>query len=110
QMIAYTSQLAHIVSSSFVKNPRAGEHAGFSSGSFRDMTRVAKLNPDMWTELFLDNRDNLISQIEILEEHISEYKTALKENNAEKLNNLLAEGVKMKELAENNRKERRKND
>ena len=53
--IAFTSQLAHVVSNAYIKSPTAQEHMGFSAGSYKDLTRVAKLNEDMWTELFLEN-------------------------------------------------------
>jgi prephenate dehydrogenase len=108
KMISYTSQLAHIVSSAYVKNNRSSEHAGFSAGSFRDLTRVAKLNPDMWTELFLDNKDYLASDIEFLIERLTEYRDAVKDGDADRLRSLLAEGVEKKEQAENARKERLK--
>ncbi len=104
KMIAYTSQLAHIVSSSYIKNPLSALHVGYSAGSFRDMTRVAKLNPDMWTELFLENRDNLVEQIDILQQHIAEYRQAIADNDSITLNKLLTDGVIMKEGAENARK------
>lgn len=109
-LIAYTSQLAHIISSAYVKSPLSGEHLGFSAGSFRDLTRVAKLNPDMWTELFLANRDNLINEIEILQMHIEQYRAALCDNDGAKLKELLKEGVEKKEAAENLRKEKNRND
>ena len=62
--IAFTSQLAHVVSNAYIKSPVATEHAGFSAGSYKDLTRVAKLNEDMWTELFLENSDNLVREID----------------------------------------------
>ncbi|MBR4800481.1 MAG: prephenate dehydrogenase [Clostridia bacterium] len=108
EMIAYTSQLAHIVSSSYVKNGHSNEHAGFSAGSFRDLTRVAKLNPDMWTELFLENRDNLVGDIDEIIKHLIEYRDAIASGDEEGLKVLLADGVRQKEAAENARKERLK--
>lgn len=106
EMIAYTSQLAHIVSSAYIKNTHSSEHAGFSAGSFRDLTRVAKLNPDMWTELFLNNKDFLIKDIDNLIFHLTEYRDAIEDGNSDRLKRLLAEGVEKKELAEAARKER----
>lgn len=110
KMIAYTSQLAHIVSSSYIKNPLSEKYAGFSAGSFRDMTRVARLNPDMWTELFMENRDNLTAAIEDLQTHLSEYKNALTSGDYNRLHSLLAEGAKAKAAADKLLRERRKND
>ncbi|MEG2450814.1 MAG: prephenate dehydrogenase [Clostridia bacterium] len=108
KMISYTSQLAHIVSSSYIKNSKSHCHAGFSAGSFRDMTRVAKLNPQLWTELFMENRDNLIGDIDELVLRLQEYREALNCQDQARLCDLLADGVKQKEEAENARKERLK--
>ena len=102
RIIAYTSQLAHVVSSSYVKSPDALKRRGFSAGSFKDMTRVARLDENVWTELFLDNKDYLINQIEILMTHINEYLEALKSNNAERLKALLKDGREKKLLAGGN--------
>jgi prephenate dehydrogenase len=100
EMIAYTSQLAHVISVSYVKNPLSEDHRGFSAGSFQDMTRVARLNPRTWTELLLENRDNVILEIEVLEKNIADIKSALVSNDAALLNQLLTEGVRMKEVTD----------
>jgi prephenate dehydrogenase len=97
ELIAFTSQLAHVVSSAYIKSPTARLHQGFSAGSYRDMTRVAWLNPAMWAELFLDNRDNLIHELDILIEHLNEYKEALRGGDRETLLRLLEEGKARKE-------------
>lgn len=101
RMIAYTSQLAHVVSNAYVKSPRAQTHKGFSAGSYRDLTRVARLNPDMWTELFLDNRDALVTEIDTLIDNLKVYSEALKNGDAEALRSALAEGCALKISAEN---------
>ena len=95
--IAFTSQLAHLVSNAYVKSPTALEHHGFSAGSYRDMTRVAWLNAPMWTELFLDNRDNLLRELDLLIENLGEYRDALERRDAGKLEQLLEEGKRRKE-------------
>lgn len=100
KIISYTSQLAHIASSAYVKNPLSEAHVGFSAGSFRDMTRVAKLDPVMWTELFLSNKENLLNNLDVYITHLTEYREAIADGDAEKLKSLLADGVKMKEQAE----------
>ena len=100
KIISYTSQRAHVVSSSYVKNPLSKVYAGYSAGSFRDMTRVAKLNADLWTELFLENGDNLVEAIEELQKHLEEYKEAIQEKDAEKLHYLLEKGTQMKAEAD----------
>lgn len=97
RIIAYTSQLAHVVSNAYVKSPRAHVHKGFSAGSYRDLTRVAYLNEEMWVELFLDNRDHLAEEIGLLTENLLQYKKALEENNADALKSLLREGRLIKE-------------
>ena len=102
EMIAYTSQLAHIVSSAYVKCPLADKHRGFSAGSFADMTRVARLNEDMWTELFFNNREALLPVLEDLADRVAEYRDALREGDPDAMKRLLKEGREIKEkLAEN---------
>lgn len=97
EMIAYTSQLSHIVSSAFVKCPRADKHRGFSAGSFADMTRVARLNEGMWTELFFDNREALLPEVEGLVERLAAYRDALRDNDRDAMMALLREGREIKE-------------
>lgn len=102
EMVAYTSQLAHIVSSAYVKCPLADKHRGFSAGSFADMTRVAKLNENMWTELFFDNREALLPVVEDLVQRVTEYRDALRDNDRDGMMQLLKEGRETKErLLEN---------
>lgn len=96
RIIAYTSQLAHIVSSAYIKSPEAQRQRGFSAGSFRDMTRVAYLDEDMWTELFLENSDYLTKEVNILIDNLNEYKDALERGDREKLHALLKEGRECK--------------
>lgn len=100
RMIAYTSQLAHVVSNAYVKSPTAQEHKGFSAGSYKDLTRVARLNAPMWTELFLDNADNLSREVGTIIENLQAYKDAIDTHDAEKLQALLAEGDRLKREAE----------
>ncbi len=92
QMIAFTSQLAHVVSSAYIKSPSSSKHIGFSAGSFKDLTRVAYLNEYMWTQLFFENKDNLIKEIDIITKHLSEYKTALLNDDKEEMQALLLDG------------------
>ena len=99
RIIAYTSQLAHIVSSAYVKSPEAQRRRGFSAGSFRDMTRVARLDEDMWTELFLDDADYLTKEVGELIHHLTEYQEALQARDAEKLHALLKDGREKKATA-----------
>lgn len=101
-MIAFTSQLAHVVSNAYVKSPSALSHKGYSAGSFRDLTRVAWLNENMWTELFLDNRDNLLNEIRTLIGNLSQYADALEARDSETLRTLLRDGRIAKELTEKN--------
>lgn len=92
RIIAYTSQLAHIVSGAYVKSPTARERRGFSAGSFRDLTRVARLDENMWTELMLDNREYLAGELRILMENLKPYLEALENNDADALREALREG------------------
>lgn len=102
RIIAFTSQLAHIVSSAYVKSPEAQKRRGFSAGSFQDMTRVARLDEDMWTELFLDDADYLTDELDILIGHLQEYADALKSKDAEHLRALLRDGREKKATAGGN--------
>lgn len=102
RVIAFTSQLAHIVSSAYVKSPSLFNQSGFSAGSFKDLTRVAKLNEDMWTSLFMLNREPLIEEISCIITRLEEYKTALSEQNSRKLWELLKNGRELKEKSNEN--------
>ncbi len=104
EIIAFTSQLAHLVSSAYIKSDRATEYMGFSAGSFRDMTRVAKLSPQMWAELTLDNSDFLVEELESFVKHLSEYKDALKNKDYVKMEELLADGNQRKIQSEKMKK------
>ncbi len=99
--IAYTSQLAHIVSSAYVKSDTAQNESGFSAGSFRDLTRVAYLNEEMWTELFLDNRGPLCAELRPLLTHLQEYLQALETGDTSRLRALLKDGRERKTAIEN---------
>ena len=102
RIIAFTSQLAHITSSAYVKSPEAQRRRGFSAGSFQDMTRVARLDEDMWTELFLDDADYLTKELGELIRHLTEYQAALEARDAEKLRALLKDGREKKATAGGN--------
>ncbi len=97
KIIAFTSQLAHVVSNAYVKSPNAVIHKGFSAGSYKDLTRVAYLNETMWSELFLENRDNLINEIDSIVNNLVQYKQALENNDREELTALLRDGRILKE-------------
>ena len=97
EMIAFTSQLAHVVSNAYIKSPTAAEHLSFSAGSYRDLTRVAKLNETMWTELFLDNAEHLGFELDCLIRALQEYRDAIAAGDAETLKKLLKEGRERKE-------------
>ena len=102
RIIAYTSQLAHIASSAYVKSPEAQRRRGFSAGSFRDMTRVARLDEDMWTELFLDDADYLTKELDVLIANLTEFADALKAGDPETLRALLKDGREKKATAGGN--------
>ena len=96
-MIAFTSQLAHVVSNAYVKSPTAQNHKGYSAGSYKDMTRVAWLNENMWTELFLENKQPLIYEIDTIIKSLSEYRDAIENDDADTLRALLRDGRIAKE-------------
>lgn len=99
-MIAYTSQLCHVVSNAFVKSPSARNHHGYSAGSFRDLTRVARLNENMWTELFLDNKAPLLDELDRIINSLQQYREAIDNDDASALCSLLREGRIAKEQSE----------
>ena len=103
EMIAFTSQMAHSVSNAFIKSPAARQHKGFSAGSYKDLTRVAWLNETMWTELFMDNRQKLIREIDILVHSLEDYKEAMQQEDAPRLKELLREGRICKEEVDGGR-------
>lgn len=97
KMIAFTSQLAHITSSAYIKSETAKLHNGFSAGSYKDLTRVAKLNVDMWSQLFLENKEFIANEIDMLVNNLEQYKTAIINNDDVTLKKLLQDGVDAKE-------------
>ncbi|SEP54904.1 prephenate dehydrogenase [Lachnospiraceae bacterium NE2001] len=97
QMIAFTSEMCHIVSNAYIKSPTAREHNGFSAGSYKDMTRVAWLNEEMWTEIFMENKDNILFELDTILRYLEEYKDALEKNDAVTLKNILRDGKLAKE-------------
>lgn len=99
RIIAYTSQLPHILSSAYVRSPEAQKNRGFSAGSFNDLSRVALLDENMWTELFMANSDFLADQLDILSENLKKYSKAVKERDAAALKELLREGRELKSSA-----------
>ena len=96
EIISYTSQLCHIVSNAFIKSPTAQEHHGYSAGSYRDLTRVARLHPGMWSQLMMDNKDKLKKELDLLIDNLQKYSDALGANDEKKLSELLAEGNDLK--------------
>lgn len=97
EIIAFTSQLAHVVSSAYIKSPTLDKQAGFSAGSFKDLTRVAKLNADMWTTLFMMNKDALVSELDHIIGSLTDYRECISSGDAETLHKLLQEGTDLKE-------------
>lgn len=97
RMIAFTSQMPHVLSNAFIKSPTARQHKGFSAGSYKDLTRVAWLNAPMWSELFLENRDNLLFELNTYLDSLTAYRDALETRDGERLTALLEAGKKAKE-------------
>ena len=97
RIIAFTSQMPHIVSNAYIKSPTALDHKGFSAGSYKDLTRVAWLNPQMWAELFLDNQENILSELDFYIDSLRAYREAVANKDMDALVALLDEGRKRKE-------------
>ena len=96
EVIAFTSQLAHVVSNAYIKSPTATAHKGVSAGSYRDLTRVARMNADMWAELFLENSGALVKELDILIGTLGKYRKAIDEGSFEELRDMLDEGSRLK--------------
>ncbi len=97
EVIAFTSQLAHIVSNAYIKSPTALCHTGFSAGSYKDLTRVAWLNPNMWAQLFMENKENILFELNTIINNLEQYKQAIENDDITKLQTLLEQGRKLKE-------------
>lgn len=97
EMIAFTSQIAHVLACSYVLSPLAPSHAGYSAGSYRDVSRVARINADMWTELFIDNKDALVREIDDLVSNLMKFKYCIVNEDADALHDLMEKGNKIKE-------------
>jgi len=97
KMIAFTSQMPHILSNAFIKSPTALNHKGFSAGSYRDLTRVAWLNATMWAELFMENKDFVLDELNFYIESLSAYRDAIASDDLSGLTELLEEGKQRKE-------------
>ena len=96
EVIAFTSQMAHVVSNAYVKSPTAENHKGFSAGSYKDLTRVAWLSAPMWSELFMENKACLLKELTLFRDNVNAYIEALEEEDGEKLCALLKEGSDIK--------------
>lgn len=97
EMIAFTSQIAHVLACSYVLSPLAPNHSGYSAGSYRDVSRVARINADMWTELFIDNKDALVREIDDLVSNLMKFKYCIVNEDADALHDLMEKGNKIKE-------------
>ena len=97
ELIAFTSQMPHIISNAYIKSPTAEKHKGFSAGSYKDLTRVAWLNPKLWAELFLENRDCVLSELDFFIDALEQYRDAVKNNDFDTLERLLDDGKRRKE-------------
>ena len=100
KLIAFTSQMPHVLSNAYIKSPTALGHKGFSAGSYKDLTRVAWLNAQMWAELCMENRDNMLFELNTYIESLKAYQKALQEQDLETLTTLLDEGRKRKEAVD----------
>lgn len=97
EMIAFTSQIAHVLACSYVLSPLAPQHAGFSAGSYRDVSRVARINGEMWSELFIANKEPLINEIDDLVNNLEKFRAAIQDGDREILVDLMAQANKIKE-------------
>lgn len=102
-MIAFTSQIAHVLACSYVLSPLAPYHAGYSAGSYRDVSRVARINADMWTELFIDNKEPLVREIDDLVSNLMKFKYCIVNEDANQLCELMKRAIRLKRKSDNER-------
>ncbi|HHZ05174.1 MAG TPA: prephenate dehydrogenase [Clostridiales bacterium] len=97
KMIAFTSQLPHALACAYVLSPSCPNHNGFSAGSYRDVSRVANINAQLWSELFLENKEPLLDELGTLIENLTQIKNSIELNDEDKLRNILKRGKAVKE-------------
>lgn len=97
EMIAFTSQIAHVLACSYVLSPLAPSHAGYSAGSYRDVSRVARINADMWADLFIDNKEALVKEIDDLVSNLMQFKYNIVNEDSQALKDLMNRANKIKE-------------
>lgn len=101
KIIAYTSQLPHVIATAMCDTPLLVKHKNFTGGSFEDVTRVAKINELLWTELFLNNSEYLIEEIDRFTNSLNDIKTAIKCGDNSKLMDIMRRVRLDKELIDN---------
>lgn len=97
RMIAYTSQLPHVLACAYVLSPQCPNHQGFSAGSYRDVSRVAKINAELWSELFMENREPLTKEIDILIQNLTLIKDQINASDRDELIKTLQKSREIKE-------------
>ncbi len=100
RMIAFTSQLPHVLAGCYVQSPCSARHEGFSAGSYRDVSRVATVDETLWSELFSENSDLLENEIEHLITRLEEFRKAVEEKNEEHIKRMIKEGRLCKQRAD----------
>lgn len=98
RMIAFTSQVPHVLACAYVMSPACDTHGGFSAGSYRDVSRVAKINAPLWADLFLYNRAALSAELSELSANIEKIKAAVDSADREALTALLQTARDRKEI------------
>lgn len=98
EMIGYTSQLPHTLAVALVNSDIEGRETGsFIGDSYRDLTRIANINEDLWSELFLGNKENLLTSIENFEVELDKIKNAIKDDDTETLKALFIKSTNRRE-------------
>ena len=97
RMIAYTSQLPHVLACAYVLSPSCEQHVGFSAGSYHDVSRVARINEVMWTELFLENREPLLAELDLLLDNLKDFRDAIHREDGDTLRRMMKQSRLTKE-------------
>lgn len=97
RMIAFTSQLPHILAGAYMKSPTSREHNGYSAGSYHDVSRVSSVDENLWSELFLANKDYVTTELKCLIGSLCQYLTAVEKEDKDELHRLIKESRLLKE-------------
>ncbi len=96
ELIAFTSQLGHVIASAYVQDERVADAVGFSAGSYANMSRIATVDPATWTALYLSDRDALLRVLDGFIGRLADFRSALDRRDADAIARFIATGAAAK--------------